>query len=101
MSKINYPSEGINYISRDLIDYSKYYLKSNLNVPFDVPSDFSYRSYILKLNTISMNFYKELVSIESAIGDSNRRFANLSTDLTSSVNKMIPTKVNARERMIK
>lgn len=101
MSKIKYPSEGIYYISRDLIDKSKTCLNANLNVSFDVPSDFSYRSYILKLNTISSNFYKELVSIEKAIYDSNRRFSNLSEDLSNSINKMVVTKIDARERMIK
>ena len=101
MSKINYPSEGINIISRDLIDKSKHYLSGNLNVSFDVPSDFAYRSYILKLNTKSSNFYKELVSIGNAIYDSNRRFADLSEDLTSETHKLVSSKINVRGRMIK
>lgn len=101
MSKVNYPSEGINIISRDLIDKSKAYLSGNINVPFDVPSDFEYRSYILKLNAKSLNFYKELVSIGNVIYDTDRRFANLSEDLSSETNKLVSSKINARGRMIK
>lgn len=101
MSKLNYPAEGINSFSADLVDKSKAYLRANLNVSFNVPSGFEYRSYILKLNTKSLNFYKEITSIGNAISDTNVRFSNMSQEISDSVSKLVSSNINARGRMIK
>ncbi len=101
MSKLVYPDDGIyKYCKNDIDVITASLSKVISNCNFDIPSNFTYKSYLNNLANIIGDYYDEIRSINYRLQRLNNNYEILETDLVNSTKKMGTIKIDERERMI-
>lgn len=101
MSKLVYPNNGIyNYCENDIYKITSNLTSAMQNSVFDIPSDFTYVSYLRSLDNELNNYIKEINSIDSKLKQTNDNYELLEETLEDSTKKLVSMKINERDRMI-
>lgn len=101
MSKLVYPSDGIYKYCKNNIEACSSNLSNAISdCSFDIPSDFTYKSYLSELASVLSEYQKEINSINLKLQKSNNRFETLESDLINNTQKMVTAKIKERDRMI-
>ena len=101
MTKLSYPKDGI-------YRYCKHHAESCANnlsraidcCNFDMPNNFEHKGYLNGLSEKLQSYNTRIKNINSKLEKSNSNIKILSSDLLSSVNKMVSVKIVERDRMI-
>ena len=101
MTKLVYPKNGIFNECKDDINSVITNLSNAIsNCSFDIPYDFSYRSYLNNLNDKLNIYYDDIKNIKDILKSSNDRFENLEVTLLNDIKKLDDIKIKERDRMI-
>lgn len=101
MSKIIYPSDGIYHYCRNHIDAcTSNLIKSKSACNFDIPTNFKYRNYLINLAGLLSNYQRKLDDIDSTLQRIDKRYEDLSLDLTQGAKNIETPKIIERDRMI-
>ena len=101
MSKLLYPSDGIYKYCKDYAESCASNLsKAIADCNLDVPSKFTFKSYLDGLDNTLETYYTEINSINSKLEMINSNYQTLSSDLKEGTQRMVTGKIKERERMI-
>ena len=102
MPKFTYPADGLyNRCSGSVERSSKNLAGAISHCNFDIPSDFPYKNYLYGLDEKLRNYYQEISDIKARIRKIDSNFRALSNQSENSAARLIVSKINRRERMIK
>ena len=101
MTKYKYPSNGLYKPNKNHLDLARNNASSAVTLcSFNVPSNFSYRSYIASLRGKINNIKNEINIIEGLMKKNDYDADNLSQDLSLKVKSVPQKKIKERERRI-
>ena len=101
MSRIDYPEDGIYNMCSGSINACRGDISASISESyFDIPEDFSYRSYLAGLNGTLNSFQSELNSIDSCLQHTNNSYRSLSSNLEEGARRIEVNKIPERDRLI-
>ena len=103
MMKLVYPEEGIYTYCKADSNTSYNSLKNAVSYTnnFEIPSDFTYNSYLYNLGSTLYKYQNEISSLDAVLNTIDSDYESLAERLSTEANKLSVTKIKTRDRMIK